>query len=209
MYKELVFAVSLSSLSSSPRDPALPASLSFSPSWRLLRAYTEHGRGIIFAVLPIQLCVRRKAAFNKSLIKGKQCGVLLSRAVLVSSASARARIGPSLSSSAPRDRSLRRDYRENRACRRMERIREKERDSRKDRSCHAPMALPKSRAIPRFPFGFFRFPLIRAGCKRAVECISRREANCESGWTSGILRSRWVLKNSIQESKSLRISKAS
>lgn len=31
-------------------------------------------RGIIFAVLPIQLCVRRKAAFNKSLIKGKQRG---------------------------------------------------------------------------------------------------------------------------------------
>lgn len=34
----------------------------------------ELGRGIISAVLPIQLCVRRKAAFNKSLIKGKQRG---------------------------------------------------------------------------------------------------------------------------------------
>lgn len=42
-------------------------------TWRV-----QLGRGIIFAVLPIQLCVRRKAAFNKSLIKGKQRGCRLS-----------------------------------------------------------------------------------------------------------------------------------
>lgn len=55
MYKKLVFAVSLPVR----REPG---------PWPC----TVYGRGIIFAVLPIQLCVRRKAAFNKSLIKGKQ-----------------------------------------------------------------------------------------------------------------------------------------
>lgn len=138
--------------------PFLPIffSLSFSLTFvpRVLRAYIR-GRGIIFAVLPIQLCVRRKAAFNKSLIKGKQragSSVVLSLFRAVSSCFFRfcARETPSVFSlpfslsffllrisfssskglSGKTDLSVRR---------RKEGIRGKERDSRKEiRSCHAP-----------------------------------------------------------------------
>ena len=57
-----MFAVSLPRRRTRPRGPCTSS------------AVYELGRGIISAVLPIQLCVRRKAAFNKSLIKGKQRG---------------------------------------------------------------------------------------------------------------------------------------
>jgi len=70
IYEELMFAVS----------PPLPFLLTlFYASPRGSCGRIRAGRGIIFAVLPIQLCVRRKAAFNKSLIKGKQRGVSSSR----------------------------------------------------------------------------------------------------------------------------------
>lgn len=106
--KELVFAISLLLFLYSP-------SLFLSSYHRLFLSFgtslwssgrIRASRGIIFAVLPIQLCVRRKAAFNKSLIKGKQRGVVRSsRVVLVSSAPARERpfslisLPPPLSSS--------------------------------------------------------------------------------------------------------------
>lgn len=128
-------------------------------------------RGIIFAVLPIQLCVRRKAAFNKSLIKGKQRGVVrFSRVVLVSSATTRETLLPysllppsSLSLSPFLSFSLsslfrslshsrrpvvlpRRDYGKAglSARRRKEGTRERKEIRKKDHSCHAPMAPPKS-----------------------------------------------------------------
>lgn len=145
-----MFAVSLLSLFPPLPHPPLVCSLSILPiPRRFLRAYTEHGRGIIFAVLPIQLCVRRKAAFNKSLIKGKQCGVVLSRAASFSFLPllrARESVPPHPSSllvivlflegitgktgpvGPPKKGGNTR----------------KERDSKKDRSCHAPMAPPKS-----------------------------------------------------------------
>lgn len=103
-------------------------------------------RGIIFAVLPIQLCVRRKAAFNKSLIKGKQRGVssaVLSRCPRIFRSCAREIV---LLLFSPPAVLPRRDYRENRPVGPLKKRRNtrKERDSRKDRSCHAPIAPPKS-----------------------------------------------------------------